>query len=1006
MDAEVPSAPPDPAAGELPFRVIDSCNAHCAHCFEHRPGPADDREGDGPLRRLVAVLEAFQRRHGGAPRRLVLGGGEPTLYRRLPALIRTACAAGVAEVWLETNGFALSPSACSQLQQAGLHGVRVGLGGGEADAVGVRMRRPEALALAWSGAEAAVAAGVRLELAVVALPDVVAELDALVRRAVAMGRVDALIVHPYRSAPPAERHDRATTPRVPTLAPAAWHPPPRALEPGLQRAATALQAAGIALRADPSRGFHPCAFERPRPLAGLLRGGRVGDGARFVQLPGCAVCALRERCDGVERSLAAALGAAVISPLTDERRALWAGVQERTRHGVRTDRVDVRDGSATTARRREHVLRINHACNQRCRFCWVDFEAGEMPAEAVVAAIASALAASPDPSAETITFTGGEPTLRADLPALLAAAREAGAGRVQLQTNAVRLAEGDLALRLRSAGLTEALVSLHGHDAATSDAITGAPGTFVRTLAGVKALLAAGVGVVVNHVLNRVNVAGLSDFIDLCADRFVPAPGQAGIQLTLAVASAIDRGPLDPDVLPMLSALAPAVRAGLARARERGVTVLDLAHPCGFALCVLDPELTVLDPRALRQVPTAGRLGESEGCVKPASICGHCALEPRCFGVRAEYAAAHGVGELRAQPKAVAVIGLGPMGLRHLQAAQALGMRRLAVVRGAADRLRVPEGVVAVDAEPAASLPDALRAAGAALVVVAVPTGQHATVAAPLLSAGLRVLIEKPLAADAADAAALLAQTPNPAAQLRVAHTSGFDPATRAAADAWLGALRRQPVGERVGWRIEVERAEPPRPVAAAAQTAAVIDLLVHDLAVAWAWARAITGPSTSVPLLNQTPAVAEGEVGAALVAHRAVLQAYWSDDGSTLRAELELFGGFVGLQLHTAASASTRTLRLRSGHLEATCRLSAGEATATLRAQADEVARPLPLPTLSADAALLQAALDDTAEGTALLSAEAAVMALSIAEALVARAGDGGDGVTTGAAVEPGGAG
>ena len=75
MDAEVPSAPPDPAAGELPFRVIDSCNAHCAHCFEHRPGPADDREGDGPLRRLVAVLEAFQRRHGGAPRRLVLGGG-------------------------------------------------------------------------------------------------------------------------------------------------------------------------------------------------------------------------------------------------------------------------------------------------------------------------------------------------------------------------------------------------------------------------------------------------------------------------------------------------------------------------------------------------------------------------------------------------------------------------------------------------------------------------------------------------------------------------------------------------------------------------------------------------------------------------------------------------------------------------------------------------------------------------------------------------------------------
>ncbi len=983
MDAEVPSAPPDPTAGELPFRVIDACNAHCAHCHEHRPGQDQDLDSEGPLRRLSAALDAFRQRHGRAPRRLALGGGEPTLYRRLPALIRLACSAGVAEVWLETNGFALTRGACEQLRRAGLHGVRVGIGGGDETAVADRMRRPQALALAWAGAEAAAACGVRVELAVVALREVIAELDALVARAIALGAVDALIVHPYRSADTANRPIRGPIPSTDALAPAALHPMPRDLEPGLQRAAAALQTAGIALRADPSRGFHPCAFERPRPLAGLLRGGRVGDGTRFVQLPGCSACALRERCDGVERSLATTLGEAVITPLTDERRALWAGVQERTRHGARTDRVDVRDGSATTARRREHVLRINHACNQRCRFCWVDFEAGEMTAAAVVAAIASALAASPDPSAETITFTGGEPTLRADLPALVAAARDAGAGRVQLQTNAVRLAEGDLAQRLQAAGLTEALVSLHGHDAATSDAITGAPGTYARTLAGVKALLAAGVGVVVNHVLNPVNVASLPDFIDLCADRFAPAPGQEGIRLTLAVASAIDRGPLDPDVLPTQSAVAPGVRAGLARARERGVAVLDVAHPCGFALCVLDPDLAVLDPRALRQVPTAGRLGEAEGCVKPAAICGHCALEPRCFGLRAEYAVEHGIGELRAQPQAVAVIGLGRMGLRHLRAAEALGLRPLAVVRDASDRKRLPAGIFAVDAEPAATLPEALRAAGVGLVVVAVPTDKHVAVAAPLLAAGLRVLVEKPLAVDAAAAVAMVAHVPDAKTLLRVAHTSGFDQATRAAFDAWLAALKRERAAMGGAWHIEIDRAEPGRPVAKEAQAAALVDVLVHDLAVVWAWAQTLSGPSPSTDMQTPPPWATEGPAFS-------VLRAGWSADGQTLQAELEILGGRLWLQLQPHAQASARTLRLRSGALEATCRLAAGEAIASLRAQPDGPARLLPLPALGADAALLQAALDDEADGAALLSAEAALMALRMAEALIAQAGVG----------------
>lgn len=913
---------------ELPFRVTDACNAHCTFCEEHVPRATADLGNGDIVVALAAALEHHRLTRGGPASLLRLLGGEPLLQRRLPAMIEHAVAAGVAEVWLDTNGFALNgTNVVERLRSTGLTGVRIGVFGSDDAAVDARMRRPGGAALMRNGLRAAIAGGLRVELAVLALPEPLSELPALLDALAAEGSlagVTALWVHPYRSRDAAH---------------ALLHPLPRSLEPTLQSLAKKLTSLGIALRTSPELAWHPCAFARPRPLAALVRGTATGAVDRFVHLAPCANCALRPRCDGVERSLAAAHGAAVVFAQEDGRRALWAGVQERTRHSARTDRVDVRDGSALQTRRREHVIRVNHACNQRCRFCWVDFEAGELTVDAVRAAVVDALAISGDPSQESIAFTGGEPTLRADLPELIAIAKAAGAGRVHLQTNAVRLADGDLAARLAAAGLSEALVSLHADQPGASDEITALPGSFERTLLGIGNLLGCGVDVVVNHVLTRDAAPRFIHFVErlaaLDAARAAdaecdPTRATGTLTLTVAVASHIDRGPLDPEVLPTHSELAPHVRRGLLRARQLGLCVRDLAHPCGFALCVLDPELEALDVALLRQVPTAGRLGEAEGCVKPAAICGGCAMEPYCFGLRAEYAAAHGIAELRPFAPAVGVVGLGKMGERYLHAARELGARVAVVARHAADRARVPDGPAAVVADAAHFV-----TAGVGLAIVAVQTPHHVAVALPLLAAGIDVLVEKPLAADVVGAAALVAAAAAPAAadqsatagpprgRLFVAHTCRTE-ATAVAALAALVSAQRS--GESAVWRtIEVARAEP-EAVQPAGLPAQLLDLLVHDLG--------IFAPALGEAFIVQT--------------------ARWDDVIGQLAATLRWADVAVTLTLTLGAIESARSIRVDTAAGAARWFVAPGEQGAAWTPHGG-AARPLLLAAEDRDAAVLR---------------------------------------------------
>ena len=126
----------------------------------------------------------------------------------------------------------------------------------------------------------------------------------------------------------------------------------------------------------------------------------------------------------------------------------------------------------------------------------------------------------------------------------------------------------------------------------------------------------------------------------------------------------------------------------------------------------------------------------------------------------------------------VAVVGVGYLGRHHARILSDLpGAQLVAVVD--VNRSRA-EGVAAehktqafVDASEIVHLVDA--------VTVAVPTGQHYSVAKPFLEAGRPVLVEKPIARSLGEADAMIAAARSAGVALAVGHTERFNPAVERA---------------------------------------------------------------------------------------------------------------------------------------------------------------------------------------------------------------------------------
>lgn len=167
-------------------------------------------------------------------------------------------------------------------------------------------------------------------------------------------------------------------------------------------------------------------------------------------------------------------------------------------------------------------IAVTYRCNNRCEFCYAGCGGGsgcsapldrpgsgdarkEMDAGEVRRVIDIFAAEAKIPF---FSFTGGEPLLREDLEDFMRYAASKGL-RVNLITNGT-LATPERAKSLYDAGLRTAQVSLESPEPAIHDELCGSPGSHARTLAGIKALQAAGIAVQTNTTITAFNRGSLA----------------------------------------------------------------------------------------------------------------------------------------------------------------------------------------------------------------------------------------------------------------------------------------------------------------------------------------------------------------------------------------------------------------------------------------------------------------------------------------------------------------
>jgi radical SAM protein with 4Fe4S-binding SPASM domain len=162
-------------------------------------------------------------------------------------------------------------------------------------------------------------------------------------------------------------------------------------------------------------------------------------------------------------------------------------------------------------------IAVTYACQNRCAFCYAASpdRASEhklMTTAEVKAVMDEIFHVAHVPS---LSFTGGEATLRPDLPELVAHGARLGL-RVNLITNGVRASDEAYARTLVDAGLASAQVSIEADQAPLHDLLVGRKGSFEATVAGIRNFQKLGIHVHTNSTLCQANLdeaKGLMRFV-------------------------------------------------------------------------------------------------------------------------------------------------------------------------------------------------------------------------------------------------------------------------------------------------------------------------------------------------------------------------------------------------------------------------------------------------------------------------------------------------------------
>lgn len=155
---------------------------------------------------------------------------------------------------------------------------------------------------------------------------------------------------------------------------------------------------------------------------------------------------------------------------------------------------------------------VTKECNLRCLHCY-NADQAEDGRELAMGEMLRTLEEAATFGVREVSFSGGEPLLRAGFLDVVAHARKVGFEYVGVATNGTLLDDGS-ARRLAEAGAS-VQISIDGDTAETHDRARAIPGSFDAALRGIQLLKHAGAHVKVCMTASRLNVARVPQFVEL-----------------------------------------------------------------------------------------------------------------------------------------------------------------------------------------------------------------------------------------------------------------------------------------------------------------------------------------------------------------------------------------------------------------------------------------------------------------------------------------------------------
>ncbi len=118
----------------------------------------------------------------------------------------------------------------------------------------------------------------------------------------------------------------------------------------------------------------------------------------------------------------------------------------------------------------------------------------------------------------SVDFSGGEPTVHPQLPAMISKAKLLGMKTVSIISNGYRLADREYMRSLKESGLDEILFSVHGPDPTLHDQLTNVQGSFEHIALALHNAGELGISVRTNTVVTRINLESLAKIAKFVLD--------------------------------------------------------------------------------------------------------------------------------------------------------------------------------------------------------------------------------------------------------------------------------------------------------------------------------------------------------------------------------------------------------------------------------------------------------------------------------------------------------